>query len=55
LITIDGAGSSHAVVDHLTKLGARPGWSLSHSVGFDLDERVRQDFATAVNRVQAIP
>ena len=25
LITIDGAGSSHDVVDHLTKLNARPG------------------------------
>jgi hypothetical protein len=41
LITIDGAGSSHAVVEHLTKLGARPGWSVDYSVGFDLDERVR--------------
>lgn len=41
LITIDGAGSSHKVVEHLTKLGARPGWSLSYSVGFGLDERVR--------------
>jgi hypothetical protein len=29
------------VVDHLTKLNARPGWSVAYSVGFDLDERVR--------------
>ena len=41
LVTIDGAGSSHAVVEHLTKLNARPGWSVHYSVGFDLDERVR--------------
>ena len=41
LITIDGAGSSHKVVEHLEKLGARPGWSVDYSVGFDLDERVR--------------
>jgi hypothetical protein len=41
LITIDGAGCSHAVVEHLTKLNARPGCSVHYSVGFDLDERVR--------------
>jgi len=41
LITIDGAGSSHAVVEHLEKLNARPGWSVAYSVGFDLDERAR--------------
>ena len=41
LITIDGAGSSHDVVEHLTKLNARPGESVAYSVGFDLDHRVR--------------
>jgi hypothetical protein len=41
LITIDGAGSSHDVVEHLTKLNARPGRSVAYSVGFDLDARVR--------------
>ncbi len=41
LITIDGAGSTHAVVEHLTKLNARAGWSVAYSVGFDLDERAR--------------
>jgi hypothetical protein len=41
LITIDGAGSSHAVVEHLRKLNARPGCSVAYSVGFDLDERAR--------------
>ncbi|KAA1242586.1 IS1380 family transposase, partial [Mycobacterium simiae] len=41
LITIDGAGSSHAVVEHLEKLNAQPGRSVDYSVGFDLDERAR--------------
>ena len=41
LITIDGAGSSHDVVEHLEKLNAQPGWSVAYSVGFDLDARVR--------------
>jgi hypothetical protein len=41
LITIDGAGSSHAVIEHLRKLNARPGASVAYSVGFDLDERAR--------------
>ncbi|HZE15528.1 MAG TPA: transposase, partial [Mycobacterium sp.] len=41
LVTIDGAGCSHAVVEHLTKLNTRPGWSVAYSVGFDLNERVR--------------
>ncbi|KZS62929.1 hypothetical protein A4G26_28085 [Mycobacterium kansasii] len=49
LITIDGAGSSHAVVEHLTKLNDRPGWSVAYSVGFDLDERVR----TAIGQTPA--
>ncbi|UQX10734.1 transposase [Candidatus Mycobacterium methanotrophicum] len=41
LVTIDGAGSSHAVVEHLATLNARAGWSVAYSVGFDLDERAR--------------
>lgn len=41
LVTVDGAGSSHAVIEHLTGLNERPGWSVAYSVGFDLDERVR--------------
>jgi hypothetical protein len=46
LITIDGAGSSHKVIEHLTALNDRPDWSVRYSVGFDLDERVR----TAIGR-----
>jgi hypothetical protein len=41
LITIDGAGSSHAVAGHLTKLDARPGYPVAYPVGFDLNERAR--------------
>jgi hypothetical protein len=41
LITIDGAGCSHDVVEHLQKLNTQPGWSVAYSVGFDLDARVR--------------
>ena len=41
LITIDGAGSSHDVVEHLEKLNNQPGWSVAYSVGFDLNTRVR--------------
>jgi DDE family transposase len=41
LITVDGAGSSHKVVEHLSALNERPGWSVQYSVGFDLGERVR--------------
>jgi Transposase DDE domain group 1 len=41
LVTIDGAGSSHDVVEHLATLNERPGWSVAYSVGFDLDERIR--------------
>jgi hypothetical protein len=41
LVTIDGAGASHAVIEYLTELNTRPGASLAYSVGFDLDERAR--------------
>ena len=41
LISIDGAGASHTVIEHLTKLGARAGFSVEYSVGFDLDKRMR--------------
>src|SRR5574337_927455 len=41
LITIDGAGSTHKVIEHITALGARIGSSVEYSVGFALDARVR--------------
>lgn len=45
LITIDGAGSTHDVLDHITALNARTGFSVEYSVGFDLDARVRNAIA----------
>lgn len=42
LVTIDGAGAGHAIVDHLTTLNARRGYRVHYSVGFDLDERARR-------------
>ncbi|MFN2479631.1 MAG: IS1380 family transposase [Pseudonocardiaceae bacterium] len=41
LITCDGAGSTHALVGHISALNSRPGFQVHYSVGFDFDERVR--------------
>jgi Transposase DDE domain group 1 len=41
LFTCDGAGSTHALVEHITKLGARPGFQVHYSAGSDFDERIR--------------
>ena len=41
LITCDGAGSTHALVNHITALNARPGCQVHFSVGLDFDERIR--------------
>ena len=41
LITCDGAGSTHALVDHVTALNTRPGYQVHYSVGLDFDERIR--------------
>jgi hypothetical protein len=41
LVTCDGAGSTHALVQHLTVLNARRGHQVHYSVGFDFDERIR--------------
>ncbi len=41
LITCDGAGSTHALVGHVTALNARPGYQVHYSVGLDFDERIR--------------
>jgi Transposase DDE domain group 1 len=41
LITCDGAGSTHALVEHITALNAGPGLAVHYSVGFDFDERIR--------------
>jgi hypothetical protein len=41
LFTCDGAGASHAFVDHVTRLNARPGYQVHYSAGFDFDGRIR--------------
>jgi Transposase DDE domain group 1 len=42
LVTVDGAGSTHALVDLITQLDAEhPDMAIRYAVGFDLDERGR--------------
>jgi Transposase DDE domain group 1 len=41
LFTCDGAGSTHALVKHITSPGARPGFQVHYSAGFDFGERIR--------------
>jgi hypothetical protein len=46
LITCDGAGSTHALVSHISALNSKPGFQVYYSVGFDFDERVRAVIGT---------
>ncbi|MBV8541664.1 MAG: IS1380 family transposase [Pseudonocardiales bacterium] len=46
LITRDGAGSTHALVSHISALDTRPGFPVHYSVGFDVDERIRAVLST---------
>ena len=39
MVTCDGAGASHALVQHLDKLAARRGYELTYSVGWELGAR----------------
>ena len=41
LFTCDGAGSTHALVEHISKLNARRGYQVHYSAGFGFDERIR--------------
>jgi Transposase DDE domain group 1 len=41
LFTCDGAGATHALVQHISELNARPGHQAHYSAGFDFDERIR--------------
>ena len=41
LFTCDGAGATHALIEHVTALNARPGYQVHYSAGFDFDERIR--------------
>jgi hypothetical protein len=41
LITLDGAGASHGLVNHITNLTASPWRSVQYSIGWDLGARER--------------
>lgn len=47
LITVDGAGASHGLVDHITTLNARPGYRAHCSIGWERGARER----AAITRV----
>ena len=49
MVTCDGAGASHGLIERLDKLAARPGHQLVYSVGWELGERER----TAIRGVPA--
>jgi hypothetical protein len=39
IVTVDGAGFSHQLIEHLGKLAARRGYTLVYSVGWELGDR----------------
>ena len=41
MVTCDGAGASHGLIERLDTLAARPGYHLVYSVGWELGERER--------------
>jgi hypothetical protein len=47
LITVDGAGASHGLVNHITTLNGKPGHRVHYSIGWDLGARER----SAIGRV----
>jgi DDE family transposase len=47
MVTCDGAGASHGLIERLDKLASRPGYQLIYSVGWELGERER----TAIRQV----
>ena len=49
LITVDGAGASHGLVEHITTLDASPWRTVHYSIGWELGARER----TAIGRVPA--
>jgi hypothetical protein len=49
LVTVDGAGASHGLVDHITMLNGKPGHRVHYSVGWELGGRER----AAIGRVLA--
>jgi len=51
LISVDGAGASHALIDHLDALSTRPGSVLWWTVGWELGERERHALSLVPQRV----
>ena len=47
MVTCDGAGASHGLIEHLGKLASRPGHHLIYSVGWELGKREK----TAITQV----
>jgi hypothetical protein len=45
LITVDGAGTCHGLVEHLTTLNGRPGYRVHYSIGWELSARERAAIA----------
>jgi DDE family transposase len=45
MVTCDGAGASHGLIERLDALAARPGYQLIYSVGWELGERERTAIA----------
>jgi Transposase DDE domain group 1 len=41
MVTCDGAGASHGLIERLDKLASRPGYQVIYSVGWELGERER--------------
>jgi Transposase DDE domain group 1 len=47
MVTCDGAGASHALIERLDKLAARPGYQVIYSVGWTLGEREKAAITAA--------
>jgi len=45
MVTCDGAGASHGLIERLDELASRPGYQLIYSVGWELGERERTGIA----------
>ena len=45
MVTCDGAGASHGLIEHLDELARRRGHQLVYSVGWELGERERRALA----------
>jgi Transposase DDE domain group 1 len=45
LVTVDGAGASHGLVEHITTLNSRPGYRVHYSIGWELGARERRAIA----------